>query len=110
VTAGADGAATAAAFHRAHAARFGHADRHRPVEIVNVRVVASGIAARVRLRHRPAEVARPRGGRVRLDDLPVGTRLTGPLVLDGTDATGRIARGWRGVVHPTGAVLLERGR
>jgi N-methylhydantoinase A len=110
VTAGVDGAATAIAFHRAHAARFGHADRRRPVEIVNIRVVATGPAARVRLRHRPAKTARPHGGRVRLDDLPVGARLTGPVVLDGTDATGRIARGWRGVVHATGAVLLERGR
>jgi len=110
VTAGADGAATAAAFHRAHAARFGHADRHRPVEIVNLRVVATGAAARVRLRRRPGEAARPRGGRVRMDDVPVGTRLRGPLMLDGSDATGRIAAGWRGVVHETGAVLLERVR
>jgi N-methylhydantoinase A len=108
VAAGVDGPATATAFHRAHAARFGHADRGRPVEIVNIRVAATGPAARVRLSHRPAEASRPRGGRVRLDDLPVGARLTGPLVLDGTDATGRIARGWRGVVHDTGAVLLER--
>ena len=45
-----------------------------------------------------------------MDDVPVGTRLTGPLVLDGSDATGRIAVGWRGVVHETGAVLLERRR
>lgn len=110
VTAGVDGAATAAAFHRAHGARFGHADQRRPVEIVNIRVVATGPAARVRLRRRPAEMARPRGGRVRLDDLPAGTRLKGPLMLDGTDATGRIEAGWRGVVDGTGAVLLERER
>ncbi len=110
VNAGPDGASTAAAFHRAHAARFGHADRRRPVEIVNIRVVATGPAARVRLTRRPARAARPRGGRVRLDDLPAGTRLKGPLMLDGTDATGRIEAGWRGVVDETGAVLLERGR
>jgi N-methylhydantoinase A len=110
VTAGADGAATAAAFHRAHAVRFGHSDRRRPVEIVNLRVVATGPSARVRLRRRPGQAVRPRGGRVRLDDLPVGARLTGPLMLDGTDATGRIAAGWRGVVHETGALLLERER
>lgn len=108
VAAGRDGAATAAAFHRAHAVRFGHADRRRPVEIVNIRAVATGRAASVRLARR----ARGRGtigdGRAPLEELPAGTVLRGPLMLDGGDATGRVEPGWRGVVHESGAVLLER--
>ena len=108
VAAGRDGAATAAAFHRAHAARFGHADRHRPVEIVNLRAVATGRAANVRLARRIRGQGAVRGGRAPLEDLPAGTVLRGPLMLDGHDATGRIEAGWRGAVHESGAVLLER--
>ena len=112
VGAGRDGRATAAAFHRAHAARFGHADRARPVEIVNIRAVATGRAASVRLARR----ARGRGrgkianGRVPLEQLPAGAVLRWPLLLDRRDATGRIAAGWRGVVDDRGAVLLDRLR
>jgi N-methylhydantoinase A len=108
VAAGGDGAATAAAFHRAHRARFGHADERRPVEIVNIRSVATGAAASVDLATRAAGHGAVRGGRAPLDDVPAGTKLEGPLMLDGGDATGRIEDGWRGTVHQTGAVLLER--
>ncbi|MBI2072509.1 MAG: hydantoinase/oxoprolinase family protein [Gemmatimonadetes bacterium] len=114
VPAGTGGTATAAAFHRAHRARFGHADERRPVEIVNIRVIAAGVAATVELAGRggPGERGEPgravRGGRAPLDDLTVGSTLEGPLMLDGGDATGRIEGGWRGVVHETGAVLLQR--
>jgi len=111
VSAGPDGAATAARFHRAHRAQFGHADERRPVEIVNIRAIATGAAAAVELTGRAARRGHGgtvTGGRAPLDDLPVGRVLEGPLMLDGGDATGRIEPGWRGVVHETGAVLLER--
>ena len=108
VAAGSDGAATAAAFHRAHRARFGHADERRPVEIVNLRSIATGQAASVNLATRAAGKGAIRGRRAPLDEVPAGTRLEGPLMLDGGDATGRIEVGWQGVVHETGAVLLER--
>jgi N-methylhydantoinase A/oxoprolinase/acetone carboxylase beta subunit len=108
VAAGDDGAATAAAFHRAHGARFGHADERRPVEIVNIRSVATGVAASVDLATRAAGKGAGRGERAPLDELSAGTTLEGPVMLDGGDATGRIEDGWRGVVHETGAVLLDR--
>jgi len=108
VAAGSDGAATAAAFHRAHRARFGHADERRPVEIVNLRSIATGQAASVNLATRAAGKGAIRGRRAPLDEVLAGTRLEGPLMLDGGDATGRIEVGWQGVVHETGAVLLER--
>jgi N-methylhydantoinase A len=108
VTAGRGGAATAAAFHRAHAARFGHADRRRPVEIVNIRAVATGRATRVRLARRTRGRGPITAGRAPLEELPAGTTLRGPVMLDGGDATGRIEAGWRGVVHESGTVLLER--
>ncbi len=108
VPAGSTGAATAEGFHRAHQIRFGHADQRRAVEIVNLRIVATGRAAPVSLIRRSSRPAALAGGRAPLDHLPTGTRLEGPLMLDGADATGRIEAGWRGVVHDTGAVLLER--
>jgi N-methylhydantoinase A len=109
VAAGPDGEATAQAFHRAHAVRFGHADPRRPVEIVNIRVIASRSQAAVRWsRAGGSAPAAPQGGRVRLDDLPPGTRLRGPLMLDGGDATARIEPGWTGLVHSSGAILVER--
>jgi len=111
VPAGPDGEATAQAFHRAHAVRFGHADPRRPVEIVNLRVVATGTATPITWRRDGAAAAELRGdqrGRLPLDHLPPGTVLQGPLMLDGADATARIEEGWRGTVHPSGAVLLER--
>ena len=37
-----DAAALAEVFHQQHAAHYGHADRHAPVEIVNLRIEATG--------------------------------------------------------------------
>jgi N-methylhydantoinase A/oxoprolinase/acetone carboxylase beta subunit len=54
------------------------------------------------------------GQRVRADVWPLGELragghpLNGPAILAGPDATGLIEPGWRGVVHPSGAVLLDR--
>jgi N-methylhydantoinase A/oxoprolinase/acetone carboxylase beta subunit len=38
----------------------------------------------------------------------VGQQLVGPAILAGRDATGLIEPGWRGVVHASGAVIVER--
>jgi N-methylhydantoinase A/oxoprolinase/acetone carboxylase beta subunit len=53
------------------------------------------------------------GKRVRADvwplgEMPAGRQLNGPAVLAGPDATGLIEPGWRGTVHASGAVILER--
>jgi N-methylhydantoinase A len=117
----------AAAFRTAHKARHGHADPGQPVELVNLRVVAErpikglpplGPATQTaRPNHSPerrAIVTRD-GKRVRADVWPLGEmpatngrHLNGPAVLAGADATGLIEPGWRGAVHPSGAVMLER--
>ncbi|HWP38031.1 MAG TPA: hypothetical protein VNL18_10810, partial [Gemmatimonadales bacterium] len=100
-------AATAAAFHAAHRARYGHADPTRPVELVNVRVVATTAGVSPALVANGSVTAVTRG-RAPLDELAPGTEIRGPAVLDGRDATARLEPGWRGRVHPTGAVCLER--
>jgi len=110
------------AFRNAHRARRGHADLQEPIELVNLRVVAERPAPAVPVGRR-AGVGTPSAGRrmivgrdgkrIRADvwplgELPAGRQLNGPAVLAGSDATGLIEPGWRGVVHPSGAVIVER--
>jgi N-methylhydantoinase A len=119
---GDDPTTLAAAFREAHQARFGHADPDHAVELVNLRVAAERPVAAPPLGRR-AGVGRPtprrreimtrEGTTVRaevwpLGELPAGLELTGPAVLAGPDATGLIEPGWRGTVHASGAVIVER--
>ena len=53
------------------------------------------------------------GKRVRADvwplgAIPEGPALNAPAILAGPDATGLIEPGWRGIVHASGAVIVER--
>jgi N-methylhydantoinase A len=93
----ADGTAAtvAAAFHRVHAERFGYADPDRDVEVVNVRVVGQVTGWNQRLSGWAV-------GR-----LAMGQRFTGPVTIPLDDATVRIEAGWTGVVHETGALIVE---
>jgi N-methylhydantoinase A len=104
-----------------HRARFGHAGSGQSVELVNLRVVAlregplPQFADVRRVVQRPG-ASRPitwRGSRVSaavwaLDDLAPGVTIAGPAILAGRNATALIEPGWRGTVHPCGAVLVER--
>jgi len=117
-----DPAALAAAFREAHLARFGHADPDQPVELVNLRVVAERPVPTPPLGRRAGvgkptphrrEILTREGTAVQaevwpLGELPAGLTLKGPAVLAGPDATGLIEPGWRGTVHPSGAVIVER--
>ncbi len=122
-----DPPALSAAFRAAHRARHGHADSELAIELVNLRVVAErSVSTTVfgsgrrggttggegAATGRRAIVMRD-GARVPADvwplgALPEGRHLIGPAVLAGPDATGLIEPGWRGSVHSSGAVLLER--
>jgi N-methylhydantoinase A len=123
-----DPTALSTAFRAAHRARHGHADSEQAVELVNLRVVAERPAPAAAPLGRRAGVGIPSAGRrmivtrdgkrVRADVWPLGEmpagggrggrQLAGPAVLAGPDATGLIEPGWRGVVHASGAVILER--
>jgi N-methylhydantoinase A len=121
-----DPPALSAAFRAAHRARHGHADSDSSVELVNLRVVAErsvalptfgqgrrgGGGGEAAAKGRREIVTRD-GKRVRaevwpLGELPAGRQINGPAVLAGPDATGLIEPGWRGVVHASGAVIVER--
>jgi N-methylhydantoinase A len=119
-----DASTLAASFRAAHLARHGHAESDQPIEVVNLRVVAER-PVRASPVGRRAGIGIPSAGRrmivtrdgkrVRADVWPlgempagVGRQLNGPAVLAGPDATGLIEPGWRGTVHASGAVILER--
>ena len=108
-------------FLAAHRVRYGHAERIAPVEIVNVRVVALRPAPLPDFRRAGAGAARPagrrdvvvRGRRVTadlwpLDGLAAGAAIAGPAVLAGGDATALVEPDWRGTVHASGAIILQR--
>ena len=121
-----DPAALGVAFRAAHEARHGHADPEQPVEVINLRVAAErppaltkadsrarGKAVPERTWRQQREIVIRDGKRVRADvwrlgEIPPGLRLDGPVVLAGADATALIEPGWRGVIHDSGAVLVER--
>ncbi len=117
-------AAAAAALPDAGITRFVE-DSDQPIELVNLRVVAERpvaflVSDRGRRRGGGGDESMGRrmivtrdGKRVRADvwplgELPAGRQLNAPAVLAGPDATGLIEPGWRGTVHASGAVILER--
>jgi len=113
-----------AAFHRAHARLFGHADPRRPVEVVTLRLRARG--GRIsppadpppRRRRRGALAMRPvvfddgehAAAVHRRDDLAPGQRLRGPAVVCEYSATTLVPPGWRVAVDRLGGLLLAAGR
>jgi N-methylhydantoinase A len=117
-------AAYAEAFHRAHQRRYGYADRLRPVEVVNLRVVGSAPVS-VRLstpraaRTPVTPLIRPHrvfwGGRwrrgMRCDRaaLHPGAVVDGPAIVTELSATTLVPPGWRLRCTGGGALLLERG-
>ena len=116
-----DPAAIASAFRAAHQARHGHADSEQPVELVNLRVVAEKPATvavesgtgRTKAVRGPRPIVLRDGKSVRaevwaLGQIAAGTHVRGPAILAGLDATALVEPGWHGVIHPTGAVILER--
>jgi N-methylhydantoinase A len=105
VTAGRGGDDLVASFHTAHRERYGHADERRGVDVTSLRLVASGAGPAVGLGARGAEHGSEEGT---FESLAPGRAVRGPAVIPGRDATVRIEDGWRGVVHPSGALVVER--
>jgi N-methylhydantoinase A len=108
-------------FHDAHRLRYGVADEGRPVEVVHARLT----------RRRPVSVPRPAasGGRKRdprpvpalfgkerreiplwmREDLAPGDALAGPGLIAEYSSTTYIPPGGRGIVDPTGCLILRWG-
>ena len=116
-----------AAFHRAHAKRYGYSDPSRPVEIVNVRARAIGVTPKPVLPKiqrgasdsLPAVIGRRSvyfGGRklaASIYDrarLRAGNRLRGPAVITEYSATTVLLPDWAARADACGNLLLERAR
>jgi N-methylhydantoinase A len=115
--------AVEAAFHRAHARRYGHAS-DGAAEIVNFRVIAVGrvpkpTATRWAVTGTLADARRAErsvhfgGEPVRTpiyerERLPAGVAVVGPAVVEEMSATTVIPPGWSGTVGSGGELMLER--
>ncbi len=117
-----------AAFHRAHEARYGYHDAKRTVEIVNLRVRATGVTEKPGLRKiatasKGGSVSLTRGtidcvldGRkcraalIARDELRSGDSLSGPAVISEYSATTLVPHGWTGRVDAYGQILLTPKR
>ncbi|RRQ22165.1 hydantoinase/oxoprolinase family protein [Thiohalobacter thiocyanaticus] len=112
--------ATAAAFHAAHEARYGHR-LSRPVALVNLRLELSGAAPEPALPEREPGQAAPEA-RVAMPGLDTevsvysraalgaGQILAGPALVTETVATTWLAPGWACEVDRWGNLLLENGQ
>jgi N-methylhydantoinase A len=116
-----------AGFHRAHEVRYGYHDVKRAVEIVNLRVRATGVTEKPELSRiaRAARKSRARISRtldcvldqrrcsaalISRDDLRAGASFSGPAVLSEYSATTLVPAGWHGNVDAYGQILLTRAQ
>ena len=108
------------AFHEAHRALYGYADLTRPIEVVNVRVRATGRhAAMPKLRFIAAAAQSPKRHRLRWrarwlhaniysrPHLAAGTTVLGAAMITEFSATTFVPPGWRASVHRTGHLVLS---
>jgi N-methylhydantoinase A len=111
------------AFHEAHRVLYGYADLTRPIEVVNVRVRATGRhAAMPKLRFIPEAAQPPKRHRLRWGarwvqaniysrpHLAAGTTIRGAAVITEFSATTFVPPGWRASVHRTGHLVLSHAR
>jgi N-methylhydantoinase A len=108
-------------FHAEHERRYGHRMDDEPLELVNLRLVATVPGDKPELREPPprrkAVPGRRRAGFdgdwVEVDvwrraDLGAGSELEGPAVVELAESTVLLRPGWRGAVDEAGTLVLER--
>jgi N-methylhydantoinase A len=107
-------------FHAEHERRYGYRMEDEPVELVNLRLVATVPGDKPALHEGPAR--RPVGGGrrrasfdgdwhdvdvVRRADVGAGAVVGGPAVVEFAESTLLVRPGWRGTVDEVGALVLE---
>lgn len=112
----------AAAFHRAHRARYGYAQPRNAVEIVSARVRSSGVVEKIRMRSVPVAAKRinPHGfaetyfdrnkvkaAVYRREELTAGARLETPCVVTEYSATTLIPTGTKAGVDRRENLIIE---
>jgi N-methylhydantoinase A len=118
-------AALEAAFHRQHAAAYGHANLEATIDLVNARLTAYGVVGRpaaepYRSATRSLEAALVERRAVwfggaphdcpvwERDRLPEGAALSGPAIVEEFGATTVVPPGWRGAVDAHGNLVFAR--
>jgi len=107
-------------FHAEHQRRYGYRMDDEPVELVNLRLVATVPGDKPRLREGPPPPTVPCGRRrasfdgdwhevdvVDRADLGAGSSVHGPAVVELAESTLLVRPGWRGTVDQAGALILE---
>jgi N-methylhydantoinase A len=119
-------AAIEAAFHRQHAAAYGHANPDATIELVNARLVAYGVVAKPAAERHRSDTRSPDEALVErrrvwfggvAHDCPVWERerlperaaLAGPAIVEEFGATTVVPPGWRGALDEHGNIRLQRG-
>jgi N-methylhydantoinase A len=115
-----DLAAYLAEFHRQHEMVYTYCVPDEPVEIVNIRLRAIGVVEKPgqrasRIQGSPRPVARREvwfGGKATAEvynrhDLPAGTRISGPAVIQELSSSTIVPPGARAIVDPNENILLE---
>jgi N-methylhydantoinase A len=117
----------AAAFHRAHRARYGYAQENNVVEIVSARVRSSGLVEKLSLRvargPRATNLAQPhnftetyfagkkgRAAVYRREEVKSGSRLRAPCIVTEYSATTLIPEGCKASVDALGNMIIEVGK
>jgi N-methylhydantoinase A len=120
---------TFAAFHRSHAAEYGHAFTSSPIEIVNLRVSGIGRMPKITKLKPPTAgtlkdaLVRSAPSVFRIDGkletvdtpvyrrtaLPVGERFNGPAVILQKDSTTVMPPGTSAIVDTSGSILITLG-
>ena len=116
-----DLAALARRFHREHERRYGYRMDDEPVELVNLRLVATRPGSRPVLRDDPAPAAADPVTRqasfdgewrevavYQRDSLGAGSTVRGPAVVEFAESTCVLRPGWIGTVDGVGTLLLTR--
>jgi N-methylhydantoinase A len=116
-----------AAFHGAHEQRYGYHDVRRTVEIVNLRVRATGVTDKPRVEKLPRAAKnsqvrasesldcvldgkRQKAALITRHELCCGNRFPGPAVISEYSATTLVPHGWRAQVDAHGQILLTEAK
>lgn len=117
------------AFHKAHAAEYGHAFHESPIEIVNIRVSGRGAMPKIAAMKAPEggslkealirtgpSVFRVKGELKSFDTpvyqrgkLPAGEAIVGPAIILQKDSTTVVPPGAKAGVHASGSILISLG-
>lgn len=108
------------AFDARHEETFGYADMDNDAEIVNVRLVSTGLVDKPALNFTSQARGDPDAGRRRVwfggwtdtatydrAEMPVGFAFCGPAIVEEAGSTSVVPPGWTVVVHHSGALLCN---